>query len=173
MGDKQAWIGCGFSVKPDGNCWSANHRIRAAKYLLAMGIHIEIPTPSVSETNPGEHDDPATLAALIRALPSNYDADGNRIPITDSETENSAPFPEHTQKFLDWPDHLWIDRPRGRPCEDRGKNAYHLRYLAEAMLKAGEWLGNTPTLHLGKFQCKDGSHRIRAAKYLLAKGHYY
>jgi hypothetical protein len=48
----RGWIGGPFKVNVHRHCWDANHRIRAAKYLLAMGVIIDIPEPSVSVKNP-------------------------------------------------------------------------------------------------------------------------
>ena len=46
----KGWIGGAFKVNGHRHCWDGNHRIRAAKYLLALGITVEIPEPIVSIT---------------------------------------------------------------------------------------------------------------------------
>jgi hypothetical protein len=97
----------------------------------------------------------------------NYDADTGSIPLSDEQIEAAIPFVGHEPEFLHWPKSLWFAPPRV-PCLDPEKNAYHVRYLAGIMESKG-WIGGpfkvNPVRH-----CWDASHRIRAAKYLLAKG---
>jgi hypothetical protein len=47
------WVGDPFVVNLENHCWGGNHRVRAAKYLLALGIFVGIPPPLIREINPG------------------------------------------------------------------------------------------------------------------------
>jgi hypothetical protein len=92
----------------------------------------------------------------------NYDARFGSIPITDEMIEAATPFEGWQPEFLKWDESLWY-----LPST----NAYHIKYLAEIMLKAGGWVG--PPIEV-KSNCRlrDGSHRLRATQYLLRQhGH--
>jgi hypothetical protein len=99
----------------------------------------------------------------------NYHPVFGRVPITDTMIEEAQPFEGWNLDFLSWPKHLWNDSANGVPCEDPNKNAYHIKYLADCMLKAGRWVGDKLTLYKDG-SVYDGSHRLRAAQYLKSKG---
>lgn len=113
------------------------------------------------------HDDETTCAY---DFVSNYDVEGGTIPITDERIKMSQPFEGHHPEFLKWPDCLWRDRGADVPCSDPDKNAYHIRFLAETMQVAEKWIGCPLAPYKTGRRVQDGSHRLRAAKYLRSKG---
>jgi hypothetical protein len=100
-----------------------------------------------------------------------FDASDGWVKITDDDISRAVRFDGHAPEYLSWPDRLWADIAIGRPCLDLGKNAYHVLYLADAMRRAGKWIG--PPLVLwdeshpgGRARIADGNHRYRAVQYL-------
>jgi hypothetical protein len=101
---------------------------------------------------------------------SNYDADGRSMRITDEMIDQAQPFEGHEEEFLDWPEALWKDPRKRIPCEDPEKNAYHIRYLADVMAATGGWVGDRLEPYREGPYVQSGSHRLRAAKFLAARG---
>lgn len=82
--------------------------------------------------------------------------------ITDEEITQAEKFTGHEQQFLKW------GHKDGQPDWNRAKNAYHIKYLAEQMMRFG-WVGKPAKVSVSKErygQVLDGNHRIRAAEYL-------
>lgn len=90
------------------------------------------------------------------------------IPVSDDDIDHAVPFEGWTDKYLEWPEHLWYAPnavPFKVPCMDVAKNAWHIRHLADSMQAAGKWIG--PPLDIDNGLITDGNHRVRACKYLL------
>lgn len=91
------------------------------------------------------------------------------VPVTDAQIGAAVPFPGHRPRYHDWPAELWKDHGAGVPDQDPGRNAWHVRTLAEAMLAASGWVG-PPVLLWDDGRAWDGSHRLRAVEYLRTLG---
>jgi hypothetical protein len=79
---------------------------------------------------------------------------------------SSRPFDGWHREFLRWDMRLWQAPERGVPCEDPEKNSYHIRWLADEMLRATGWIGEPLMVRYGTRGVIDGSHRHRAWRYL-------
>lgn len=82
------------------------------------------------------------------------DAD-NGLRLSDGLIAGAAPYDGHGREHL------------GLLGDDRDRHAYHTRYVAEVMAKAGHWIGPPLKLCLdAPTHVFDGHHRYRACKWL-------
>lgn len=96
---------------------------------------------------------------------SPFDPGRGWFPITDADIDGAVPFEGHHRDYLSWPRHLWSDPEKGVPCWDRAKNAYHILYLARAMMRTRSWVGHPMILWQGGKAIAEGQHRYRAVQY--------
>ncbi len=88
------------------------------------------------------------------------------LKISDEDITRAVHFDGYGPEYLNWPDHLWKDRPNGIPDHDIGHNAWHIKRLAEAMRRAGQWVGEPLQLYDCGKCVREGNHRYRAVQYL-------